>query len=150
MAYNLKRKTDRQLAARQLAGAMLEAGATSADIRPAHVYHPRAINVHVVAPGGAYINVELDGDLPDVMGGTWNTPRGVWLSPALGQDVNPFHFGKLNVYTRDLEYLICLLEHHLTLLADGRGYLTEQAPQIVAMRARYEANGWHWRDQQAA
>ncbi len=134
------RAKDRAIMAERFAAAMLEAGATSATIS-IREWNPRETTVAVVAPGGAHINVDFDGDLPDVIGGTWNTPQGVYLNPALG-DVNPFHYGKRSVYTSDLGYLTCLLTNHLARFADGSGYLTADAPQIVAMRARYAAQGW--------
>lgn len=139
--FNPKRKADRLTMAQQLADAMLAAGAVSAKVEPAHPYHPRAVNVAVEAPGGAYIGIDIDGDLPDCIGGTWNTPQGVFLSPALG-DVNPFHWGKLNVYCRDVEHLTWLLERHVAMLADGSGYLPHDDRRIVAMREHYAAQGW--------
>ncbi len=137
------RAKDRAIMADRFAAAMLEAGATSADISTRD-WSPRELTVAIVAPGGAYINVDFDGDLPDVIGGTWNTPRGVYLSPVLG-DVNPFHYGKLNVYGAggDLEALTGWLTRHLERFADGSGYLAPDSPQLVAMRARYAANGWN-------
>lgn len=142
MAYNLKRKADRQKAADQLAAAMLEAGATAVNVAPC-AWSPRELRVTIDAPGGASINVSLDGDLPDVIGGTWNTPQGVYLNPVLG-DVNPHHYGKLNVYGYgdDLDRLTARLAQHLQRFADGSGYLTADSPQLVAMAARYAAQGW--------
>ena len=130
--------------AQRLADAMLEAGAVSATISE-QPWSTRELCVAIVAPGGATINVDIDGDLPDIIGGTWNTPSGVWMSPVLG-DVNPHHWGKLNVFAGggDLECLIGWLTRHLERFTNGSGYLTEDSPQIVAMRARYEANGWSW------
>lgn len=144
------RKADRAIMAQQLADAMRAAGALSATTETRD-YSPREITVNVTAPGGAYIGVGIDGDLPDIIGGTWNTPQGVFLSPSLG-DVNPHHYGKLNVYGDggDLEAVITRLTRHLERFADGSGYLTHEAPQIVAMRARYAAQGWTWHDSQAA
>lgn len=138
------RKADRAIMADRLAAAMLEAGAASATIS-VREWSPRETTVAIVAPGGAYINVDIDGDLPDVIGGTWNTPQGVYLSPALG-NVNPFHYGKLNVYGYgdDIEALTRQLASDIACFADGCGYLTNDSPQLVAMRARYAERGWQW------
>lgn len=136
------RKADRAIMAQRVANRALEAGALSATIS-IREWNPRETTVAIEAPGGAYINVDIDGDLPDILGGTWNTPQAVFLNPSLG-DVNPHHFGKLNVLVGggDLDYLLALLESHLARFVDGSGYLTHDAPQIVAMRARYAAQGW--------
>lgn len=136
------RKADREKMAAQFAKAMQEAGATVERL-PARDYAPRRVRFLVTAPGGAYIGVDIDGDLPDILGGTWNTPARVFLNPMLGS-VNPYHFGKLNVYESTLEGLIFRLARHVELFRSGEGYLTENAPQIVAMRNRYRAQGWNW------
>lgn len=142
MTLNPKRKADRAKIAQLVAEYALEAGAVSAAIE-SHDWSPRELFVAVVAPGGATLHFGIDGDCPDVVGGTWNTPSGVFLSPVLGE-VNPFHFGKLNVYCATWDHAAAIMCNHLARLADGSGYLTQDAPQIVAMRARYAANGWQW------
>jgi hypothetical protein len=138
------RKADRQKMAEKLAAAMTAAGAASVTVEPCS-YAPQRIDVRINAPGGATILVYFDGQScqPNVHVATWNTRGPVFLSPILG-NVNPCHFGKMNVVGHGIDNLIQQLEQHMRRFVDGSGYLADDAPQIVAMGERYRANGWTW------
>jgi hypothetical protein len=127
--------------------AMMAAGAVSI-ARETPSYAPREIRLRIEAPGGAYISFEIDGDLPDVFGGTWNTKGMIFINPALG-DVNPFHFGKLNRLYRDFDYAVSIVASDLARFVDGSGYMADTDSRIVAMRARYREKGWIWGGQPA-
>ena len=148
MSKELKatRAKDRAIMAQQVRDAATAAGAM-VTVNPHRDYAPRRISLNIVAPGGAHITFDIDGDCP-IYGGTWNTPSRVFLSPVLG-DVNPFHFGKLNRLAYDFNYALQMVLANLERFTDGSGYLNESDPRIVAMRDRYRANGWHWFGQAA-
>lgn len=149
MTLTATRKADRIKMAEALATAMREAGAASVEVDHAwSLISPRESMIRIIAPGGAYINATIDGDLPDIIGGTWNTPARVWLNPALG-DVNPFHFGKLNRFFGTVDDCAFVLGRDVRRFADGSGYLPETDPRITAMRVRYRANGWQWHGEPA-
>lgn len=144
MALSETRKADRQIMADRLVTAMLAAGAVEALAAP-HTYEPNRIDVDIKAPGGATITVDFDGKScqPNVHVATWQARGMLFLSPLLG-DVNPYHFHKLSVVGYGLEDMISKLSRHLARFADGSGYLSTASPQIVAMAARYKAQGWTW------
>ena len=141
MTLSVKRAKDRAEMAKIVIAKMTAAGATATMIKS---YSPRELRVRIEAPGGAYLHFDIDGDCP-ALGGTWNTPDRVWLSPALG-DVNPHHFGKLSrLYDSDaFDYAMAQIANDVVRLASGEGYLAETDARIVAMRARYKARGWPW------
>ena len=143
MAKELKatRAKDRAAMAQIVRDAALAAGAASATIE-ARDWSPRELTVAIVAPGGAHINFDIDGDCP-IYGGTWNTPQGVFLNPALG-DVNSFHFGKANRLSSGFDYALQIILADLARLVDGSGYLSHDDPRIIAMRDRYRQQGWQW------
>lgn len=144
MSLSETRKADRAKMADQLAQAMLAAGATTVSNAPCD-YAPDRIDVRINAPGGANIHVDFDGHScqPNVHVATWNTHKAVFLSPVLG-DVNPHHYGKLNVVGYGLDDLIRQLEQHMARFVDGSGYLSHDDPRIVAMGERYRERGWTW------
>lgn len=135
-----RRAADREKMARMLADAMIAAGATAQIDR--EWGGPREVMVRITAPGGAYINVDFDGDSsqPDVHVATWNTPEAVFLNMP---GMNPHHFSKCNRVARGIENLIATLSSDVERLASGAGYLDHDSPQILAMVERYAANGWH-------
>jgi hypothetical protein len=141
------RAKDRAAMSERVFEAMMAAGAVSID-RETPSYAPREIRLRIEAPGGAYIYFEIDGDLPDIFGGTWNTKGMIFINPALG-DVNPFHFGKLNRLYRDFDYAVSIIACDLARFADGSGYMADTDPRIVAMRSRYRKLGWTWGGQAA-
>lgn len=142
-ALSETRKADRIIMADQLATAMVASGAT-ASVAPCD-YAPQRIDIHITAPGGATIHVDLDGEScqPNVHVATWNTRGMLFLSPILG-DVNPCHYGKLNVVGYGLDDLITQLERHIAQFADGSGYLPHDDRRVIAMGERYKARGWTW------
>lgn len=137
------RKADRAKMAKALAEAMIAAGAT-VEVKPCS-YEPKRIDVNITAPGGATIHVDFDGGStqPGVHVATWNTPQCVFLSPGVIGDVNPHHFGKATRVERGLVNLIARLDADVRRFASGDGYLSHDDPRIVAMAARYAAQGWH-------
>lgn len=137
------RAKDRVEMADQFFSAMMAAGAVSIDRETRKDYAPRRIRFRVEARGGAYLHFQIDGDSPDIFGGTWTTDGPIFLDPALG-DVNPFHFGKLNRYYRHFEDAVMAIARDLERFAAGEGYLPHSDPRIVAMCDRYRANGWRW------
>ena len=136
------RKADRAKMAQILSNAVLEAGALSADIKPAS-YDPAITVVRIEAPGGAHIVVDFDGrsPQPNVHVATWNTPDTVFLAPAFG-DVNPYHYGKASRVGHGLDRLIDLLEADLDDFVSGDAYLAHDSVELTTMAARYAAQGW--------
>lgn len=141
-ALNAARKADREKIAAELTAALTAAGGI-VEREPPRDYAPRRIVLTITAPGGAEMSVSIDAALPDICGGTWNTPGRLFLSPSLG-DVNPFHWSKLNRFSATWQDLATRLSVDLAMFADGSGYLPESDPRIVAMRAGYRENGWPW------
>lgn len=158
-ALSERRKADRARMATLLAEAVTAAGATVTTIDyETHVYpdgsrpsRTRCIAVDIAAPGGATIGVRFSGDSPqpDVFVATWNTPRGVFLNPDVFWNCNQHHYGKSTVVCSGLDHLVATLERDVERFADGSGYLPHDDARIVAMRARYEAQGWPWHDGEA-
>ena len=136
------RKADRAKMAQILSNAVLEAGALSADIKPAS-YDPAITVVRIEAPGGAHIVVDFDGrsPQPNVHVCTWNTADCVFLKPAFG-DVNTAHYGKATRIGYGVDHLVDLLQADLDDCASGDAYLAHDSVELTAMAARYAAQGW--------
>ncbi len=144
------RKADRAKMAQALFDAMMAAGATSISVEPCS-YEPQRIDVRIIAPGGATINVDFDGRScqPNTHVATWNTRGMLFLPPILG-DVNPHHWGKMNVVGYGLDDLIRQLTSHMARFVDGSGYPPHDDPRIIAMGERYKQQGWTWPLEQTA
>lgn len=142
-ALSETRKADRAKMAAMLSAAMLTAGATSADVTPSS-YNPQQLDVRIVAPGGAHIHVDFNGESsqPNVHVATWNTPDAVFLNPGWFGNVNPCHFGKATVVAEGIDNLIAELSADLEAFARGDAYLPHEDSRIVAMAAYYAAQGW--------
>lgn len=136
-----RRKADREKMAKMLADAATAAGA-QADV-DLDWGDSRELMIRIVAPGGASIGVHLDGTTiqPDIHVATWNTPRGVFINPAMG-DVNPYHYGKATRVERGIERLIARLVRDIELFAEGWGYLDHDDPRLVRMAESYAERGW--------
>lgn len=136
-----RKKADREKMAAMLAEAVTTAGGQATiDLDWGD---SRELMVRIVAPGGAYVNVDFDGSTiqPDVHVATWNTPRGVFIHPAMG-DVNPHHYGKATRVEHGIDRLIARLVNDIEIFATGNGYLDHDDDRLVAMAARYAERGW--------
>lgn len=137
-----RRKADRAKMAAMIIAAMESAGAQAA-IDETWDHDPRELMIRITAPGGAYISVLLDGGScqPDCHVVTWNTPRAVFINPAMG-DINPHHYGKATRVEYGVERLIARLSNDVERFASGDGYLRHDDPRLVAMAESYAARNW--------
>lgn len=142
-----KRKADRIKMANILRDVVIEHGGTCEIVDWAEKFGTpsRRIMCEIVAPGGAEIWVSFDGDTsyPDTFVATWNTRGKLWINPYMG-DVNRHHWSKLNRVCYSFEQLLLVIARDMDDFASGKGYLTEDSPQIQAMKASYEERGWAW------
>ena len=143
-----RRKADRIKMANILRDVVIEHGGTCEIVDWAVEYDApgsRRLTCEITAPGGAEICVSFDGDTsyPNTFVATWNTRGKLWINPYMGQ-VNPHHWSKLNRVCYNFEQLLMVISSDLDDFASGKGYLTEDSPQIQAMKASYEERGWSW------
>src|SRR5665213_187551 len=94
-----RRKADRVQMANLLSQELVEAGATVTVDTEWMEHCPRAIMLHIIAPGGAYVDVDFDGDSPqpDTFVATWNLTheaRKAGVQFGMFGDVNPWHRAK--------------------------------------------------------
>lgn len=143
MKLTERRKADREKMAALLIAAIIEAGGEAAidDTWPDD--RGRELMVRIAAPGGAYVSVLFYGatSQPDCHVATWNTPRAVFINPAMGS-VNPHHYGKATRVEYGIERLAAKLARDVELFANGAGYLDHDDLRIVAMAESYAARGW--------
>lgn len=144
-ALSERRKADRATMADLLATALREVGA-SVTIAPenskSYMYARCTRMLITVTHGGDSARVALDFDgattQPDVHVCTWNTERGSCFSWAMG-DINPHHFGKVNVVCYGFENLVEKLRTDAVKLSTGVGFSAEN---LTILEKGYAERGW--------
>lgn len=139
-----RRKADRAKMAAILESEMREAGATVT--RP-EAYCPRQVRLEIAVPGGAYIDVDFDGDSwqPDVHVATWNVRSdSLFAFSAAFGNINEYHFSKANRVAYGFDHLLAGLRRDVAMLLDGRGYSIVHAAKRAADRRKHFEDSRHY------
>lgn len=125
VAYTERRKADRAAMAAIITEQATTAGAVVERLEPAPL-SPRGVWLHIQAPGGLRVTVDLDGDScqPDVHVLAWNLSldSGRKMSPAFWYAVNRFHFGKCTEVREGFEPMLARVVEGVRAAVDGRAY----------------------------
>jgi hypothetical protein len=145
MTLSTRRKADRAKMANILANALREAGA-AVTIGPEDsesAFYRRCTRVWISVEHDndrAEVMVNFDGSSsqPDVHVCTWNTARGSCFSWCMG-NINPHHFGKVNVVCYGFEDLVQSLRSDVVKLASGAGFSAEN---LAILEKQNAERGW--------
>lgn len=144
MSQNLstRRKADRAKMATTLADTLRYLGAEVV-ISPEGGVYKRTTSIQIGVRHGAdqaNVTVRLDGtsSQPDIYVFTWNAARGSCFSWSMG-DINPYHFGKVNVVCYGFDDLLSQLSADVVKLTSGQGFSDEN---LRILEENNKAKGW--------